>query len=144
MNLKIKFQPVNPQTPLKFVVLQSTYKGKWVFVRHQDRTTWEIPGGHIDPGETPDEAARRELLEEAGATEAEIKAVCDYEVSRDGVSYTFGRLFVCEIFEMNETLDHEIVERQFRDELPDDLTYPEIQRAIHEYIVENGFNRKIN
>jgi 8-oxo-dGTP diphosphatase len=28
--------------------------------------TWSIPGGHVDPGEWPDETARRELLEETG------------------------------------------------------------------------------
>lgn len=30
------------------------------------RRTWELPGGRIDPGETPRRAATRELLEETG------------------------------------------------------------------------------
>ena len=31
-------------------------------------TIWEIPAGRLEPGETPEACARRELLEEAGAT----------------------------------------------------------------------------
>jgi ADP-ribose pyrophosphatase len=31
-----------------------------------DRTTLELPSGLLDPGETPDDTARRELLEETG------------------------------------------------------------------------------
>ncbi len=29
---------------------------------------WDIPGGHIEPGEHPEETVRREVLEETGAT----------------------------------------------------------------------------
>jgi 8-oxo-dGTP pyrophosphatase MutT (NUDIX family) len=51
-------------------VIARTPDGEAVFVRqyrHGTRSvTLEIPGGMVDPGETPQAAARRELLEETG------------------------------------------------------------------------------
>lgn len=29
-----------------FSVIASKYKNKWIVVRHKERLTWEIPGGH--------------------------------------------------------------------------------------------------
>lgn len=40
-----------------------------LFIRHRKPPLagrWLPPGGHVDPGETPEEAARREVLEETG------------------------------------------------------------------------------
>ena len=64
-----------------FVVIGAAYKGKWIFVRHKERETWEIPGGHREKDEDIDLTASRELYEETGAVDYEIEPVCDYSVT---------------------------------------------------------------
>jgi len=46
------------------VVIVSKYNGKWIYCKHKDRNTWEIPGGHIEPGEDWLTAVKREMYEE--------------------------------------------------------------------------------
>lgn len=38
----------------------------YVVSRRNDTTQWGLPGGKVDPGETPDQAVLRELFEEVG------------------------------------------------------------------------------
>jgi 8-oxo-dGTP diphosphatase len=48
---------------------------------------WCIPSGHIEPGETAEEAVRREAYEEAGATLGEVACI-GYFVLTDTVTRT--------------------------------------------------------
>ena len=45
-------------TSPKYVVVFTRYRGKLLLSRHRQRDTWETQGGHIEPGETPEQAAR--------------------------------------------------------------------------------------
>lgn len=58
-----------PDANFEIAVIAARSKDKWVFCRHKQRDTWEMPGGHREQGETIDEAAKRELWEETGALE---------------------------------------------------------------------------
>lgn len=55
---------------LKYAVIVARYKAQWLFCRHRLRDTWEIPGGHREPGETVEETARRELFSMIGGDRA--------------------------------------------------------------------------
>lgn len=44
---------------------------------------WQMPQGGVDPGETPRQAAMRELAEEVGTTKAEIIAECSDTICYD-------------------------------------------------------------
>jgi len=44
----------------------------------------ELVAGMVEEGETPEEVARRELVEEAGIAEVELLPICDYLVSPGG------------------------------------------------------------
>lgn len=114
---------------LCYAVICARYQGKWILSRHRERTTWEIPGGHIEPGESAMEAARRELWEETGAMDAEIDPVCVYKVSR------YGMLFFAEVHSLGSLPDEsEMAEIRLFDRLPEDLTYPTIQPHLFEKV----------
>lgn len=126
----IKFLPVG-ETPslLKYVVIAARYQGQWILVRHNQRTTWEIPGGHIESGELPDCAASRELMEETGAAEFSISPLTGYSVVKDG-EVTSGIIYFAEVSRIGELPDFEIAEIKLVDSLPENLTYPLIQPII--------------
>ena len=123
-----------PDEKLQFAVIAAKYRGQWLFCRHKKRTTWEIPGGHREPGESIDNCARRELYEETGVTLCDLRAVRVYSAeSESGIGY--GMLYYAEVQELG-TLpeDFEIGEVRLYDTMPHELTYPEIQGYLFEWI----------
>ena len=60
---------------LQFAVIIARTKGKWVFCKHRERDTYEVPGGRREAGETILETAKRELREETGAIDFTLKPV---------------------------------------------------------------------
>lgn len=116
---------------LKFAVIAARFKDQWVFCRHKERTTWEIPGGHREDGESIEEAAMRELQEETGSIDAQLRLISVYGVDRGG-EITYGALFFAEITQLGPLReDMEIGEIRLFDRIPDELTYPEIQGSLY-------------
>lgn len=113
---------------IKYAVIVARHHGKWVFCRHGERATLECPGGHREAGETPWEAAQRELYEETGAVVYELTEIGPYRATRFGGNASCGMLYRAEIEKLGPIPEEsEIAEVYETDSLPDCWTYPEIQ-----------------
>jgi len=124
---------------LKYVVIQAATKDGWIFAKHKNRDTLEIPGGHIEAFETANEAAERELNEETGAIEFDLFSICDYGVNRNG-NITYGRLYYAEVSKLEE-LKHEIEEIYIKKMYPKDTTYPTIQPLLYREVLMRSWIR---
>ena len=123
-----------PDGALKFAVIAARWRGQWVFCRHRARTTWEIPGGHREPGEAIADTARRELREETGAVDFSLRELAVYGVHGGGEP-SYGMLCLADITVLGPlSPDFEIAELQFCDTLPEALTYPAIQPHLFRFV----------
>lgn len=112
-----------------FVVVCSFYKGKFVLSQHKMRNTWETQGGHIEDGEQPIDAAKRELFEESGVVDADLYPVCDYlGYTNQGSAY--GAVFMADVHTLGEMPDSEMKEIRLFDEMPENLTYPNVSPRL--------------
>lgn len=127
--LTVRFYDRVDDDLLKFAVIVSKHRGKWVYCRHRERDTYEVPGGHREEGETIEEAVRRELFEETGALEYTLDPVSVYSVD-EGRGETYGMLYAAEIDVLGALPESEIGEVRLFDALPGRLTYPQIQPAL--------------
>ena len=142
--LEVKFHESVADELLKFAVIFAKTEGKWVFCKHKERDTYELPGGHRETGESILEAAKRELIEETGAIEFDIKPICVYsvkgktKVNKGDEDISFGMLYYAEIFSFGE-IHSEIEKIVITDTLVDNWTYPLIQPRLLEEAEKRGF-----
>ncbi len=127
-NIKVHFYDSIDDIRVKYAVIAARYQNKWVFCKHKDRNTYEIPGGHREPDEKIDDTAKRELYEETGAVKFTIRRISAYSVEsiNDGKK-DFGILYFADILAFDNELHYEIECIDLFDDIPSSLTYPLIQ-----------------
>ena len=110
----------------------SQYKGKYVFSFNKKRNGWEIPGGHIEEGETWIEAAKHEMYEETGTTKIHVEPICVYKIS------AFALLCYCENLEMDELpKEYKMDKIMLSEDLPDNLTFSETYKLYLDIVKES-------
>lgn len=133
--MEVRFYEQAPDSCLKFAVIIARSNGKWVFCKHRERDTYELPGGHREEKEAILDTAKRELWEETGAVKFSLYPVCVYSVTgknrvNDTGEETFGMLYYAEIEEWEAELHSEMEKIILSSSLPERWTYPLIQPKL--------------
>ncbi|MEI3321567.1 MAG: NUDIX domain-containing protein [Eubacterium sp.] len=142
--IEVNFYDEVDDSLLEFAVIISKSNGKWVFCKHKERDTFEVPGGHRETGEKIEDTAVRELKEETGAVDFNIKPVCVYSVkgktcvNENAAKESFGMLYAAEIFSFEE-IHSEIEKIVLSDDLIRQWTYPLIQPKLISEAKKRGY-----
>jgi 8-oxo-dGTP diphosphatase len=128
-SLRCLVYPLGTLKEYKYVVVCTRYQGQWLLSRHKKRDTWETQGGHIEQGETPLDAAQRELYEESGVSDAEIIPVCDY-YGYDDKGHSNGVVFLAKVHSLGTLPESEMERVQTFAQLPENLTYPSVTPVL--------------
>ena len=142
--IEVKFYDQVSDELLKFAVIISKTNGKWVFCKHKERNTYEVPGGHREENETILETAKRELKEETGALDFTVTPICVYSVTgknkvNETGEETYGMLFFADIKSFENELHSEMEKVLITDTLVENWTYPLIQPKLIEEAKKRGF-----
>ena len=100
------------QTPQKNLILVRQYRYPWQLA------SWELPSGIIDPGESPETAAIREIREETGFKVDQLDFILRFHPF--GISSGWGHVFFA----------------QLKNELPDDL-----RLDANEFLITQEFSK---
>lgn len=134
INYTLSFHDLSTtESNYNYVVIVTQHKGKQVWLRKHNATTWEVPGGHVEADETPEMAAQRELWEETGAIDFTLKPVCDFSISNNG-KQSYNRLFFADIISFGPLPNFEIGEVAFFATPPSSLTHGLVQLELTERV----------
>ena len=78
-----------------------------LFGKRTDNNRWAIIGGHVDEGETSEQALRREVFEETGITPHHMEPVCFFEDMHPNGNWTLVLVYAVVVTDDTVTSNRE-------------------------------------
>ncbi|OGG45547.1 hypothetical protein A2673_00870 [Candidatus Kaiserbacteria bacterium RIFCSPHIGHO2_01_FULL_50_13] len=78
-----EFYKTLPKKPISSGAIIFDEHGKLLLVKAHYKKHWSLPGGLVDADESPHDACKREVLEEAGLTLKKLSLLCVHYVPKD-------------------------------------------------------------
>ncbi|MGF9697987.1 NUDIX domain-containing protein [Paenibacillus sp. MABNR03] len=129
---------VQSEREIAFVIMIAQFQEKYVIVYNNKRNGWEFPGGTCEPGETPLEAAGRELYEETGAVRFMLEPFGIYEMNGN-----LGKVYYAAVDQFDsmslELPNQEIGELKLVDTLPAGMSFGDMFYTFLDYWTAYSF-----
>jgi 8-oxo-dGTP pyrophosphatase MutT (NUDIX family) len=109
----------------------------YLIVSSSDGQSWVLPKGHIEPGESPDATAVREIAEEAGVVGKVVASLSVRPFMKSGRE-ALAQYFLIIETGMTETIEGRKIRWENEQAALELLTFPEAKAAISEGAAKLG------
>ena len=79
LKVTLSFEQNSFSIPTTHVLVLANNQNQWLLTKHRERGI-EFPGGKVEPNETLEQAAKREVFEETGASISNLEWFAEYMV----------------------------------------------------------------
>lgn len=114
--LSIAESDLHSVAPVTFSLVIARSEQRFLLIFNRRRKMWELPGGMIDPHESPRQCAERELTEETGQSVVSLRCLGAIELAT-GVNHAdtrspveYGALFCGDVTARDAVVENEEVE----------------------------------